>query len=203
MKKLIASLVVLLCVLGYSQDTAHNIFGKKSEPVRMALYFSLDFGYQQLLDDNLEDNQSIIVGARLGAVMNEWFMVGLYGFTNTENLYNDYIDSYLRYGGGGLLIEPRLFPNFPVHISLPIRAGFGTISYADNNWSYYDYEDNESQDKYFIFEPGAELELNIVKYFKISGGLSYRMTDAIDLIETPNDILNGWNYYLSLKIVYP
>lgn len=48
-------------------------------------------------------------------------------------MYNDKIDRYLRYGGGEMLIELRLFPKLPIHFSFPLRAGFGTISYIENN----------------------------------------------------------------------
>lgn len=212
MKKLMIFLVVVLfsCV-AFSQDTLDykkqdiNFFGKRSEPTKVSFYGSIDFGYQQLNDENLKDNQSITVGVRLGAVLNKHIVVGIWGYTNSENLYNQYVDSYLRYGGGGILIEPRLFPKLPLHITLPVKAGFGTISYADNNWSYYNTtaEEDLKRDSYFIVEPGAELVLNIVRYFKISGGVSYKITDPIVLLETPNDILNGWTFNFSLKIVYP
>jgi len=177
----------------------------EQKKVDMSFYGSFDFGYQQLNDINLKDNQSITVGARLGIALNKNIVLGIWGFTNAENLYNDYVDSYLRYGGGGLLIEPRLFPSFFVHLNLPMKAGFGTVSYADNNWSYYntsaDYD--LKRDSYFTLEPGAELSFNIVKYFKLSGGISYRFTDGIILIDTPNNLLEGWIFNFSLKIVYP
>jgi len=207
MKKLILFLVVILfSIFGFSQDTTteNNIFGN-SKPTKVSFYGSFDFGYQQLNDNNLEDNQSLSVGARLGVVLNRNIVFGVWGYTNSENLYNEYVDSYLRYGCGGLLIEPRIFPSFFIHLNLPIKAGFGTISYADNNWSYYNTsaEMDLKRDSYFMIEPGVELVFNIVRYFKISGGVSYKMTDSIILLKTPNDVLNGWIFNFSLKIIYP
>jgi len=186
-------------------DINVNNIDTKQKKVNLSFYGSFDFGYQQLNDVNLKDNQSLTVGVRLGVALNKNIIFGVWGYTNTENLYNEYVDSYLRYGGGGLLIEPRLFPNFFVNFNLPMKAGFGTISYADNDWSYYNTsaEYDLKKDSYFILEPGAELSFNIVKYFKLSGGVSYRFTDNIELINTPYDILKGWNFIFSLKILYP
>lgn len=174
-----------------------NIFGNRKDPTKISFYSSFDFYYQQLNDINLKNNQSITVGVRLGVVLNKNIVFGIWGYTNTDELYNTYVNSYLRYGGGGLLIEPRIFPKFFLHINLPMKVGFGNISYVDTN-----YEDL-GQDSYFIFEPGVEISLNIVRYFKISGGLSYRYTDDIVLINTPSDILKGYIANFSLKIVYP
>ena len=208
MKQIMFALVVVLfsCVV-FSQDTIQDrvIFGNRTEPTKVSFYGSFDFAYQQLLDEHLEDPNSFTVGVRLGVVLNKNIVFGIWGYTNTDNLYNNYLDTYLRYGGGGLLIEPRIFPKFWLHLNLPIKAGFGTISYADNDWSYYNIsaEDDLTRDRYLIFEPGAEVVFNVVRYFKISGGVSYKFTDQIILIDTPNNILNGWTYNLTYKIVYP
>jgi hypothetical protein len=171
------------------------------EKTTIGFYLSMDICYQQLSDVNLKDNQSLTVGVRLGVILNENIVLGIWGFANTENLYNEYVDSYLGYGGGGIFLEPRILPRSFIHVNLPIKAGFGTVSYADNNWNLGTEEDL-SKDSYFIVEPGAELVFDVVRYFKISVGTSYRFTDDIVLKNTPTNVLSGWIFNLSLKIVY-
>ena len=210
MKKILFTLTILCyTIFSLGQDLEYdennNLFGSNDASTDVAFYGSFDIGYQELNDYNFEDNQSVTVGLSLAAVLNDNFFIGIYGFTNSENKYNAYLDSYLRYGAGGFLLGVRLFPKIPIHISIPLKVGFGTISYADDNWGYYNtsYEEDLTRDSYFVVEPGIELELSIVKYFKISGGISYKLTDSIVLINTPNDILNGMTFNFSIRIIYP
>ena len=220
MKKIIFILITLLYSYNiFSQDYNNediNFFSKRGEETKTSVYVSIDFAYQLLNDINLNNdnsdntNLSITVGARIGILLNNQIVIGVYGFTNTKNMYNISLDRYLRYGGGGILLEPRLFPKLPIHISIPLRAGFGTISYhKNNNWATTK-PPNEFNDTYLIFEPGIEIELNIVKYFKIAVGINYKITDGIIMEETPIDILDSsidildsWSVNISFKILYP
>ena len=106
-------------------------------------------------------------------------------------------------GYGGFLFEPILLPRFPVHLSFPVIAGFGGIAHTssyqpDNSWEYYDtwVEDTET---YLIAEPGVELELNVLKFFRMSFGLSYRFTTDINWTYSAPDVLEGWNAGMSFK----
>lgn len=184
-----------------------NLFSKRGKDTKVSFYCSFDLGYQQLSDSiGFKDNQSLTVGLSVAAVFNKHLAIGVWGCTNTENLLRtmDSTQLYMRYGSGGIFLQLRLLPSIPVHLTIPVKAGFGTISYWENDWGYYNqsYLPDNMGDSYFIFEPGLNAEFNIVKYFKISAGLSYKWTDAIDLYNTPNYILNGWNANLSLIILY-
>ncbi|MCB8994446.1 MAG: hypothetical protein H6538_02440 [Bacteroidales bacterium] len=106
-------------------------------------------------------------------------------------------------GYGGLLFEPILLPRFPVHLSFPMIAGVGGIAYTSsykpaNSWDYYDTWVEDTQ-TYLIAEPGVELELNVLKFFRMSFGLSYRFTTDINWIYTGPDVLEGWNAGMSFK----
>ena len=62
---------------------------------------------------------------------------------------------------------------------------------------YYDgYLDS---DAFFVFEPGMEIELNIVSFFRIAIGGSYRYTSDINLIGHDPDLLRNFNAYFTLK----
>jgi hypothetical protein len=106
-------------------------------------------------------------------------------------------------GYGGFLFEPILLPRFPIHLSFPVVAGIGGIAYTSsfqptNSWEYYDtwVEDTET---YLIGEPGVELELNVLKFFRMAFGLSYRFTTDINWIYSGPDVLEGWNAGMTFK----
>jgi hypothetical protein len=210
------------------KDEDYNLFSKMDKETKFAIYFAFDMTYFRLNDSDIddysiqpegetkhfEDNQAILAGLSIGASLNKHFVIGLWGFTDTEgNQRNDTVltgggHTYLRFGGGGIFSEIRIFPKIPIHFTLPIKGGFGSISYRDNNYNLPDENDlDNKKDTYFIFEPGVNLEINIVRFFKIAGGISYRFTDPIELgtpieLQTPSDILQGWNANLSLIIIF-
>jgi len=106
-------------------------------------------------------------------------------------------------GYGGFFVEPILFPNFPVHVSFPIMIGGGGLVLNDHTWHDYDWENDYYEpydwDSYFVFEPGMEIELNVVKYFRVAFGGSYRLTNGLHISELPKDMMNGFNGAVTLK----
>jgi hypothetical protein len=112
----------------------------------------------------------------IGIAGNGFITEKLDGFILDENY------SFITGGYGGFLIEPIFYAKKPVHFSVPIIIGGGAVTYITemhmNNNGYY-YPD--IFDEFFVFEPGIELELNMVKFFRVALGLSYRLTSEIDL----------------------
>jgi len=111
-------------------------------------------------------------------------------------------DANLTGGYGGLVLEPIVFPNFPVHLSLPVLIGAGGIAYTTSNY-YPEYDDSdyfvEDSYAYFIIEPGVELELNMLKFFRLAFGGYYRYTSDIDLIDYPENVLHGFSGGITFK----
>jgi hypothetical protein len=106
-------------------------------------------------------------------------------------------------GYGGFLLEPILLPKLPVHLSFPIIAGIGgiaqTSSYQpENSWEYSDTWVEETK-TYLIAEPGIELELNVLKFFRMAFGLSYRFTSDVNWNYSSPDVLEGWNAGMTFK----
>ena len=99
-------------------------------------------------------------------------------------------------------MEPILLPRFPIHISLPVVVGVGGIAYTTST-SYTDWFEPsyyvEDATSFLIVEPGVELEINVVKFFRVAVGAYYRYTSNITLIDTPEDVLNGYSAAITLK----
>jgi hypothetical protein len=144
------------------------------------------------------------LGMRLGVIVNHWFGMGLVGYgTMQEPLYNSSLqNNYSLHGGyGGIYFEPILFPKFPIHVAFPIVIGAGGLKYDvnnDNNTSAWDSEAFKSN-PYWVVEPGAELELNFFKHFRLSFGAHYRVTSPLSITYRQEDALNGLSGSISFK----
>lgn len=201
------------------------LFNKKDksgdkEKIANGGYGALTFGYTQI-----DGKDAMVIGARAAWIANHHFALGLAGrgFFNNFNS-NEYYDptynpnydpNYALAGGyGGILLEPIVAPNYPVHVSFPVLIGAGGVSATPTNWQNVDYYNQYyyGTDAYFVLEPGVDVEFNITKFFRIALGASYRYTSDVylqykylnDLDETvyvnvPKDALRGFNFDFSLK----
>ncbi len=189
-------------VKDYSNNEFKTIFGDRH--VSHGGYGSLTFNYSQI-----NGKDAILMGARGAWVIGHSFALGIagYGFLNDYS-YNPNLaegrNVNLTGGYGGLLMEPIIFGKFPVHISIPILIGAGGIAYTSTWNPYpYDYEDFdlfvEDATGFMVVEPGLELEINVVRFFRVAIGGYYRYTSKITLYQTPEDVLNGWSAGITLK----
>ncbi len=151
----------------------------------------------------IDDNNSIVIGGRGGVILGHVFAVG-FGGSGFINEYNYDVRTGLDYnltgGYGGVFFEPIIAPNYPVHVSFPILMGAGGIAYTTIDRDYNDYqywvEDSEA---FIIAEPGAEIELNITRFFRFALFGSYRITNNFNIYTINNINLNGFSGGITLK----
>jgi hypothetical protein len=180
------------------QKEINTLFG--DEYVSNGGYGAFTIGYSEI--ENLD---AIIIGGRGAWIIGHWFALGLAGTGFINDVHNNSQlnqDVNLSGGYGGLLMEPIILPWFPVHISVPVLFGAGGIAYVTG----YESDDGneppvyvEDATSFVIFEPGAEVEFNIVRFFRLSAGVSYRFTSVINLYDTSTFPLNGWAGNVTLK----
>lgn len=182
-----------------------TIFGDKDSKIDHGGYGAISIGYTQI---NKEDVMTL--GGRAAWVIDHHVAIGLAGkaFMNSVFIQGDFPNTpenglYLSGGYGGFFVEPIIAPNFPIHASFPIIIGGGGFVLNDHTWhdySYeYDYYEPYDWDSFFVFEPGVEVELNVVKYFRVAFGASYRLTSNLHISEVPKDMMNGFNGEMTLK----
>jgi len=210
MKKyiLLTAFATLLFTSLFSQDPEFEYY--KNKEIKTLLgrnrgggggYCAFTGGYSLI-----DDEQAVLFGARFGWMAGHSMGVGIgaTGFIN-EYHYEPSLDRnvFLAGGYGGLYIEPILFPRSPVHLSFPILLGGGGISYVSDDPSFNDniIEDSEA---FLLIEPGAEVELNLTRFFRLSIGATYRLPTAFDvgLNGTPTasaESIKGLSYTVSLK----
>ncbi|PIQ50374.1 MAG: hypothetical protein COW03_00095 [Cytophagales bacterium CG12_big_fil_rev_8_21_14_0_65_40_12] len=166
-------------------------------------YGGLSTGYTKVAD-----RDAILMGGHGAWLINHRFGLG-FGGTGfiTERKYDAELDDrYLLAGGyGGLRMEFIAFPESPIHVSFPILIGAGGIAYAETERDY-EFNAEEASQAFFVTEAGAELELNVIKFMRLSFGLSYRYTSDVNLsyFSSGNaivgkDALRGMSGSISLK----
>ena len=153
-----------------------------------------------------------LAGLNGGIIVNHNFSIGLEGIgilTNNNLKFtgiNDTADVYLYGGYGGLILEYRINPVQPVNIGFSLLIGGGGAAFSTwgpgnwNNSNNNDQNDNVyNWDGYFVIEPGVTVGINLLKFMRLDGGISYRLVQGLSLPETDSNIMNGFNAKLSLK----
>jgi hypothetical protein len=183
-------------------DTTNEIRTLFGNDIVHGGYGAVTMGYTQI-----DDKDAWVVGGRAAWIIDHSFALGVggYGLANDiplEQTWEEDEKMSLIVGYGGILLEPIFLARQPVHLAMPVLIGAGAVSMAPNSYWTQDEvwnKDGYSNDVIFVFEPGLELELNLTRFMRLSGGVSYRLTSEIDLPGMDKDILNGYAATVSLK----
>jgi hypothetical protein len=224
MKKAVFVLVAILTVtMGMAQDDKSRteqefktIFNgnRNNNKIIHGGYGGIMMNYTQI-----DNKDAFLAGLRGMWIINHGIGIGIggYGFANelhfdhnSDNNDNDKNDYSLAGGYGGLVIEPIIGAKHPVHVSFPVLIGAGGVAairdyYWSTNHPHDDYEYYaEDAEAFFVVEPGVEVELNMVKFFRIAIGGYYRFTSNVSLYpyytsEVIDPELSGFSVGLTLK----
>jgi len=187
-------------------DEMQTIFGHNDHKISHGGYAAISMGYTQI------DGEDVMtLGGRAGWVIDHHVTIGLAGNAFMNSIFIDgywpessgNVGYYLVGGYGGLFIEPVIAPNFPIHVSFPVLIGGGGLALNDYTWHDYDWEYDYYEpydwDSYFVVEPGVEIELNVVRFFRVAFGASYRFTSNLHMAYVPKDMMNGFNANVTFK----
>jgi hypothetical protein len=216
MKKSVVSVFFVMAVLaGFAQDKPgtqqmRTLFGGNDQVIHGG-YGAIMVEYSQI-----DNKDAVLVGGRGAWIINHRLAIGMagkgiassisYPYSNADPQFKD--KYYLNGGYGGLLIEPIIAPFSAVHISFPVIIGAGGAVYSLQSRYRNDWEDNywETLDAsaFFVFEPGMEINLNVVQFMRISFGGYYRLTSGLNLedpygMKAESNILDGFSAGISLK----
>lgn len=179
-----------------------TLFKKSDRHVDLGFFVGPEGAYTRF-----DDRDVFLAGLSLGVIIDHWFSVGLagYGIVNSGNLWYDDIENgygaYLYGGYAGVKCEFRVLPKSPVHVNFPLLIGGGGLVY--NTWTYnqyyYDSSETLDWDSFFVVEPGVRVELNLLKFMRLDAGVSYRYTPDLDLMSTPDDLINSFNANIGVK----
>lgn len=209
MKKLL--IITFIAAFAFTLSAQDSTFSKRNNSEMKTLlgsdithgaYGAITIGYSQI-----DNEDSWLIGGRAAWILNHSVGIGFAGYGFANDIYLDEInndkEAYDLVGGyGGLLIEPIFFSRELVHLTMPIIVGAGGVTEAPHNyWEQEDYWDNKTYEAsgFFVLEPGLEIELNLTRFMRVSGGASYRLASEIDIPNVDQNALNGFSTYFSLK----
>lgn len=146
-------------------------------------------------------------GGSFAIIANHGLAIGFSGsgfFTEPYEIIHGSNTSYSYTGGyGGLLIEPIIFPKYPVHVSFPILLGAGGIARSiltDYNYPYeYTEIYVENAEAFMIAEPAMEIEFNIARWMRLAIRGTYRITTPLETTNFESNPMNGFTGGFSLK----
>jgi len=204
---IVSTLIILLFSTAFSQDPEFEYY--KSKEIKTLLgrnrtggaYGAFTAGYTVI-----DDRHALLFGGRFGWLASHSIGIGFgaTGFINEFHFEPSLLrEASLAGGYGGIIIEPILFPRFPIHLSFPVLFGAGGISYIskEDAWNENMIQDSEA---FLIIEPSAEIEVNLTRFCRLAMGASYRFPTSFDvgLSGTPGvdaESIKGVSYTMSLK----
>jgi hypothetical protein len=170
------------------------------------IYGEANFQYGQL-----NDEFTYINGGSLMFIMNKRFAFGGTMQRNADqNFAPTFVDNpnvaavqYLHTGFGGLKLEYTTMPNSILHVTFPliIGGGWANVS-ASRHWypSTY-YQEQAATNSFYIIQPGAQLEMNLIRCIKLYAGVNYRFSMNADVTNTlPYNTLQGFSALGGIKI---
>lgn len=112
-----------------------------------------------------------------GVVFNQ-FYAGLFGMGETFGPF-DFDREHLALGYGGLWLGYTTPAHKIVHLytSVKIAGGAAGLTDFDDDW---DFDTEWPQDVVFVAVPEAGLELNVARWFRLSGSVGYRFVEGFE-----------------------
>lgn len=201
MKTILFSLSILICscVVVSAQEKEQNdevktLFGNKDIAHGGYGGFGVSYGI-------VDNRHALFSSGRAAWIIDHSLAIGVAG-SGFINDYESASDIKTNHAGGygGLLIEPIIFGKFPVHISLPIIVGAGGIASNETDEEWNTYVNDVSP--FAVLEAGAEVELNMTKFFRVAVGGTYRYTSRLELFDASSTALNGFTGGITFKFGY-
>ena len=175
---LILGILIGIASLATAQGDLKEI-GKKDQMQTLFGYDSKITGYGSLESKftRLNEKDAIIIGGHGGVIFNSYFYFGLgaYGLVTRQQINGRPPESSLpakmldiHMGYTGMMMGFNIMPKKAVHFSVPLFVGVGNLELEHNKV----FIENSA---FLLFEPGLQLELNVVHFMKFGIGSGYRM----------------------------
>ncbi len=164
---------------------------------------------------NGNKNTAVFIGGRGGWIINSTFSIGGggYGMVSKYTVdefeapssfkVSDYDIPTLQVGYGGVFFEYTHMSGSIIHFTVNTLIGAGGASYSsqklENENDYANNSYHHEKSAFFVLEPGATIEFNILPFFRISTGFSYRYVNGVNLSLTESQDLRSLSYNIAFK----
>lgn len=202
MKTTVAFLVIVLVpALCLKPNTA---LAQESGPMINGSVSHGGFGGPVVKLTTINSEFGVFVGGRGGWIVNfrpdHSFVLGGGGYSlATEIEIDDVMSSggsaHLNLAYGGLELAYVNRTRNPVHFSVHTLIGGGGADHSEESQNL----EGEDGDPFFVVEPGISAILNVAEFFRIEGGVSYRLISGTDLDGVEDSDLSGASAVLTFK----
>lgn len=153
---------------------------------------------------SINNQFALLVGGRGGWIINHAFVLGFagYGLANDVPSYvvGPFGERYVDFGYGGLDLEYVFNSDRLIHLSLHALIGGGGVRYRHGMDSdSWDPGSHRSYDGVFVLEPGMNLDLNVIRWFRLSAGASFRFVRGTTSGVSSNKDLSGPSAQLTFR----
>jgi hypothetical protein len=158
------------------------------------------FGGPSLKITSIKGETAVFVGGSGGWIINHTFVLGGAGYglvTSVRAKNNDSSYQFIHMGYGGLDLEYIASSNDLIHLSLGLLIGAGSIGFKDNADDMF--ENHRTTESFFVMEPSVHANLNVTRFFRIAGGVSYRYINGLKSPVLTNRDVSGLSAVLTLE----
>jgi len=161
------------------------------------------FGGPVVKFTSINNQFGVLVGGRGGWIINHAFIIGGggYGLVNeVEGVkYLNGKKMFLHLGYGGFEMEYIMNWEKIVHGSVYLLIGGGGVDHRES-WSDWNMNWKDGKpDAFFVLEPAVNFEINLISFFRIGVGASYRFISGINESGLNNSDIAGPSAVISLK----
>jgi len=190
---LVAVLLVpgLQILHGQESDEPRYLLGNENSKVHVSGFGSYILGFS-----GMDGNFAVYNGGGGAVLLNQTVYFGGYGtglssHNSTRSLTMidpggveiHYDNLYTQFGHGGFWLGYLHKSYKPIHFGASTKLGWGSLSMSndvyDHNFDEYDYY-HIVLDKVFVITPQIEVEMNLLKWFKINASAGYQFVSGID-----------------------
>lgn len=168
------------------------------------------FGGPEVRYTRIADQDGLMLGARGGIIVNRSLVLSgaAYGMVTEidgplgpSGPLQLLVPTDIRFGYGGFQLEYIVKPDSVVHVSLSALVGGGATQYVLDGSVFRDDEKIGEADGFFVFEPGANVEVNVTRGLHITGGASYRVVNGVERPNLSNSDLSGFSVTGGVKFI--
>jgi hypothetical protein len=141
------------------------------------------YGGPELKLTSMNGDPALLVGGQGGWIIDHGFVIGAagYGLVTRHDAPPELSPalnrSTLQLGYGGPRLSYVLRPNDLVHFTFGLLVGGGGFTILSRDNMTHDFRTHDSR-AFFVMEPQAEVEANLVRHVRLAFGVSYRYIDT-------------------------
>ncbi len=187
----------IILVNGQENKEPRYLLGNETGEIRVSGFGSYILGFSQV-----DGNLAVYNGGGGGVLLNQTVYFGGYGVGLSTQPHMEsltlidhfdeqitYEDLYTEFGHGGFWIGYLHQSYKPVHFGASTKLGWGNIGmtndyFDDKHDDFHDFDNYDHHrivnDNVFVVTPQVELEMNLLRWFKINMSAGYQFVTGTD-----------------------